>query len=214
MSAPNLAHTLLSLLAVQGVDMGDSAPAAPGETTALIQDGAPVVTLVLQGVLARRGRGVDISSGLAGAGDLINFGAVTDGEDPETGLWLTPGQHVTIAAERLRAAIDPATLTETAIADLRRRNAALRAEVARHAALRVVDRLAVLLLDLNDMGGGERLGLRQSDLAALLSVRRASVSTAGAELQATGAIRVRRGGVQIVDRETLERLVPRGFTRP
>jgi len=89
---------------------------------------------------------------------------------------------------RLRAVIEAGTPAETTITDLRRRNAALCREVARHAGLRVVERRA--------------------------AVRRASVSTAAVELQKTGAIRIRRGGVQIVDGETLRRLAPAELTRP
>lgn len=203
MSQPNLARSLLSLLAVQGVDEGDSFVAAPGGRTAPTREGEALVTLVIEGLAARLGPGETVSRGLASPGDLINFDAVLGEGETEAALWLTPGRFLAVPARRLAQRIDHATLVETTLADLRRRNAALRIEVTRHAALTVSQRLGALVLDVHDLGGGDTVALRQSDLADLMAVRRASISTAGAELVAARAIRVRRGAIQIADIDAL-----------
>jgi len=203
MSRPNLARSLLSLLAVQGVDEGDSLVAAPSAWTTPTRDGEPHVTLIIDGVAARTGVGETVSRGLATPGDLINFDAVLGDGEAETAQWLTPGQFLIVPARRLAQRIDPAALVETTLADLHSRNAGLRREVLRHATLTVSQRLAALILDVHDLGGGDALPLRQSDLAALMSVRRASISTACSELHAAGAIRVRRAAIHVADIDAL-----------
>ena len=55
MSQSNLAHALLSALAVQGLDEGDAFFAEAGARTSTTQHGEAVVTLILSGVLARIG---------------------------------------------------------------------------------------------------------------------------------------------------------------
>lgn len=87
-----------------------------------------------------------------------------------------------------------------------RRNSALQAELSRYAALKVSQRLAALLLDVHDREGGDVLALRQTELSQLMAVRRASISTACTELCAAGAVRLRRGAIQIIDPDTLRRL--------
>ena len=52
MSRPNLARSLLSMLAVQGLDEGDAFLASAGAPTAPTRDGEPQVTLIIEGVAA------------------------------------------------------------------------------------------------------------------------------------------------------------------
>lgn len=203
MSTSNLARSLLSLLAVQGLDEGDAFDAAPGERTSLTRDGEPLVTFILDGVAARIGPNETLSRGLASSDDLINFDAVLGRGEKEVALWLTAGRFLTVPARRLVQRIDRDTLVEATLTDLRQRNAALQAELGRHAELKVTQRLAALILDVHDQGGGDTVSLRQSDLADLMAVRRASVSTACTELCAAGALRLRRGAIQIADVEAL-----------
>ncbi len=202
MSEPNLARALLSRFAVQGIDLIDR-PTSPGDRIPPLQDGRPVVTLVLEGAVARQGRDF-LCLGLAGPGDLLNFDAAIGGDAKEDGLWLTPGRQITIAAERLVETIDRPTLIETALSDLRRRMDAAHAEVTRQARGRVTERLAALLLDIHGLSQAMEIPLRQSDIADLLAVRRAGISTAGGELQATGAIRVGRASIRLCDLGVLE----------
>lgn len=206
MPQSTLAPTLLSLLAVQGVDAGDAIPAQAGQRTVAGRNGERLVTLILDGVLARLGADLRLCRGLAGVGDLINLDAATEETQDETALWLTPGRFVPVPAALLIRHIDPDVLTATALADLRARNAALQTELARHATLKVAQRLAALLLDVTTRGGVDQVSLRQSDLANLMAVRRASISVASTELCAAGAIRLRRAAIQIIDPDALRRL--------
>ncbi len=135
---------------------------------------------------------------------MVDAGPVSD-----PAIWLTPGRFLTVSAQRLVDRIDGATLIDAALADLRRRNAALEAELRRHAGLKVEQRLAALILNVHDLGGGDVLALRQSDLADLMQVRRASISGACAALDDMGAIRLRRGALEIVDPDIL-----RGMSDP
>ena len=201
MSEPNLARALLSRLVVQGIDLIDR-PTSPGDRIPPFQDGRPVVTLVLEGAVARQGRDF-LCLGLAGPGDLLNFDAAIGDDAKEDGLWLTPGRQITIAAERLVETIDRPTLIETALSDLRRRMDAAHAEVMRQARGRVTERLAALLLDIHGLSQAMEIPLRQSDIADLLAVRRAGISTAGGELQAAGAIRVGRAAIRLCDVDAL-----------
>lgn len=204
MSRPELAQSLLSLLAVQGIDAGSDARATAGlETRSAGVDGEPLVTLILEGVAARRAGGQTVSLGLAAAGDLINFDAVMGEATVETGLWVTPGRYVEVPVTRLLSAVDRPTLMDAALQDLRRRNSVMQTELGRHARGLVSQRLAALLLDVHSLGGGDSVALRQSDIAALLAVRRAGVSAAGGELRARGAVRIRRGAVELTDIDAL-----------
>lgn len=210
MPTSHLVPSLLSILAVQGLDEGDARPALPGAHTLAEAEGEPLITFILGGVAARLGRHPTLSQGLAGPEELINFDAVLRRGGPaETAIWLTPGRFLTVSAQRLVDRIDGATLIDAALADLRRRNAALEAELRRHAGLKVEQRLAALILNVHDLGGGDILALRQSDLADLMQVRRASISGACAALDDIGAIRLRRGALEIVDPDIL-----RGMSDP
>ncbi|UQV17445.1 helix-turn-helix domain-containing protein [Brevundimonas albigilva] len=60
-----------------------------------------------------------------------------------------------------------------------------------------------MLYDVHQSGGQKKVALRQSDLADLLHVRRAGVSTAAAALRAAGAVRLHRGGIEVADVATL-----------
>lgn len=202
------------MLAVQGLDEGDTRPAAPGARTAPTADGQPIVTFILGGVAARLGRDQTLSHGLAGPDELINFDAVLRPEQAETAVWLTPGRFLAVPARRLIDKIDRGSLVDAGLADLRRRNAALEAELARHAGLKVEQRLAALILNVHDLGGGDVLALRQSDLADLMQVRRASISGACNALSDARATRLRRGAIEILDPEVLRRIAERSVTPP
>jgi CRP-like cAMP-binding protein len=201
MSELNLAQVLLSRLAVQGISQTDQ-PTAPGDRISPFHDGQAFVTLVLEGAVARQGRD-SLCLGLAGPGDLLNFDAAVGGEAKEDGLWLTAGRQITIPADRLVEVIDRSSLVEIALADLRRRMDTAHAEVKRQARGRVTERLAALLLDIHGLSQATEIPLRQSDIADLLAVRRAGISTAGGELQAAGAIRVGRAAIRLCDVDAL-----------
>lgn len=206
MSQSNLAHALLSALAVQGLDEGDAFLVEAGTRTSSTQNGEPAVTLILSGVLARLGSDGTLSRGLASSDDVINFDAVLGGGEPESAVWLTAGRILTVSARKLVQKINRDSLVEMTLIDLRRRNIALQAELSRHAALKVSQRLAALLVEVHDREGGHILALRQTELSDLMAVRRASISTACTELCAVGAVRLRRGAIQIIDADALRQM--------
>lgn len=206
MSTSNLAHALLSSLALQGLNAGEAFFAEAGARTAPTYNGDPIVTFVLSGVVARIGFDGFLSRGLASSDDVVNFDAVLGGGETECAVWLTAGRFLTVSAAKLAQTLPHDSLVEASLTDLRRRNSALQAELSRHAALKVSQRLAALLLDVHDRQGGDVLALRQTELSDLMAVRRASISTACTELWAAGAVRLRRGAIQIIDPDTLRRL--------
>ena len=192
MSRPSLARTLLSHLAVQGVDLGDSRPVAAGARVQPTLLGQPVVTLVLKGAAARLGGSDAASLGLATQGDLINFDAVMDPGETEHGLWLTAGLQLTGPAALLAARIDRNVLSEIARSSLQGRLARAHGQILGLARGRVIERVAALLADIHRFTGVNEVTLRQSDIASLLAVRRAGVSDACSELQDLGALKALR----------------------
>jgi CRP-like cAMP-binding protein len=66
-------------------------------------------------------------------------------------------------------------------------------------------RISRWLLEIRDRCDTDRLLLTQSDLAAMLGVRRTTVTLVAGRLQNLGAIRCRRGYVYVTNREILER---------
>lgn len=202
MAPSNLAQALLSQLAVRGFDPGDCVPVPPGHRVETASETGPVVTLVFDGVVARRSGDDGVSMGLAGPGEAVGFdiGAVGPAEG---GLWLTSGRQLQIPLRQLAERLDATVLNEFQIADLHLKTIALRKEVLRHARLQISQRVAALLLEAHERCGATSIGLRQTDLAELLSVRRAGVSTACGELQ--GAVRVRRGVIELTDIDALRK---------
>jgi len=209
--APNIARSILCQLAVRGVDPGEAVAVSAGDRIVAERDGAPLVTLILGGVVARGWNGDSLCLGLAGPGEAVGFDPAETGQ-PETGLWLTPGRRIEVPLRMLVGRLEPSAVLELALETLRLKHAAARTEIVRHARLRVTDRLAALMQDIHDRSGETVIALRQSELAALLSVRRAGVSNACGELQALGAIRLRRGVIELIDRDALSQVAR--FTPP
>lgn len=66
-----------------------------------------------------------------------------------------------------------------------------------------IGRLASLLLKLHDTSDTSVIGIRQDHLAMILGTARTTVNEKACELQASGAVRVNRGRIRIVDRNRL-----------
>lgn len=69
----------------------------------------------------------------------------------------------------------------------------------------VEQRLARLLLTMHDYAGSGEFAMVQKSMAAVLGVRRVSVTNAAHKLQADGVIRYRRGAMLVLDRSGLEK---------
>lgn len=80
-----------------------------------------------------------------------------------------------------------------------------RQAVACHSLHPVAARFSRWLLECQDLSGVDVLPLKQEFLAAMLGVQRTTVSSIAAKAQAEGFINYRRGRIQIVDRQALER---------
>lgn len=74
-----------------------------------------------------------------------------------------------------------------------------------NAAHPVEARICRYLLEVQDRCGGDKIPLTQATLGQLLSVRRTTVTLVAGRLEAAGVLRCRRGYMQIIDREELER---------
>jgi CRP-like cAMP-binding protein len=203
MLASSHAPSILSQFGVWGMDAGQAVPAAARDAVASDRGGVRIVTLIVEGVVARRRPGDGVALGMAGPGEMIGF--EPGGRDGEAGLWLSAGQKIEIPQYRMIEALGPVAVAELAVEDLRSKVRTAHEEIARHARLRVTERLAALLWDIQDRSGETTIALRQSDLAELLAVRRAGVSGACSELRAAGAARVRRGAVELLDLQALGR---------
>lgn len=68
---------------------------------------------------------------------------------------------------------------------------------------KVEQRLAGLLLTTSERLGDDTLRFSQTDLAEFLGMQRTTVNTGAQELRRVGAVRYRRGHIQIIDREAL-----------
>lgn len=211
-AAQDTARSILSQLAAQGIDPGEAGSVTAGDLIRAERDAAPLVTLILEGVAARTRAGEALSLGLAGPGDVIGLDVAQDDGGVSGGVWLTPGRRIELPLAALEETLAPLALMELSLQALRSSEAAARVEIARHARLRVTDRLAALIADIHARSGETAIALRQSELAALLAVRRAGVSNACGELQARGAIRLRRGVIELIDLDALRQ--PAAVTRP
>jgi CRP-like cAMP-binding protein len=74
-----------------------------------------------------------------------------------------------------------------------------------NAAHTVESRICRYLLEVQDRCGGNKIPLTQATLGQLLSVRRTTVTLVAGRLEAAGALRCRRGYMQIIERQELER---------
>jgi CRP-like cAMP-binding protein len=66
-------------------------------------------------------------------------------------------------------------------------------------------RICRYLLEVQDRCGGDKIPLTQATLGQLLSVRRTTVTLVAGRLETAGVLQCRRGYMQIMDREQLER---------
>ena len=135
-------------------------------------------------------------------------GIVSEGHKPafSRAVVQIPGEALAISTSHLEAA----KTGSRRFADLFSRYAdALLAQmmqgVACNALHRADERCARWLLATHDRAGDKIIQLTQESLAGLLGHQRTTVTALTSDLQARGLIRTHRGGVEVVDREGLER---------
>ena len=116
------------------------------------------------------------------------------------------GRAARMSASAFRYALDQSPLVRRLAS---RHNVALMVQVHQtalcNAAHPVEARIARWLLEVLDRSGGFDVPLTQSTLAHMLGVQRTTVNLAAGRLEATGLVNCRRGYIQIVRREQLER---------
>jgi CRP-like cAMP-binding protein len=140
------------------------------------------------------------SEGLAGIAVFLGSGSAQDEV-----ICQVSGPAARISADRFRAAYQRSPSLHD---QLHRYTLALMGQLIRTAGCNRVhpieERCARWLLMTADRVGADEFGLTQEFLAAMLGVRRPSVTVAAGLVQQAGLIRYRRGIVTIIDREGLE----------
>ena len=154
------------------------------------------IAVVLGGCLLLSVKGSSLCAGVAGKGDLVDLGGGASGR------WITSGEvYCTSLRTFLEDAGDAGLRFLLQAADRRRRAAEERLACAM--AHPAVTRVASLLLEIDAACDGADVPLCQSDIAAMLSLRRTSVNAACRALRHAGAIRTVRGRTIVLDRRTL-----------
>jgi CRP-like cAMP-binding protein len=117
-----------------------------------------------------------------------------------------PGRAARMSASAFRYVLDQSATLRRAAS---RYNTALMVQAHQtalcNAAHPVEARIARWLLEILDRSGGFDVPLTQSTLAQMLGVQRTTVNLAAGRLEAAGVVNCRRGYMQVVRREQLER---------
>ncbi len=163
-------------------------------------------------VLMRDGRSVDVAT--TGFEGMVGTPALAGEEvSPHEAIVQVEGEGLRIPLGDFRHALHE---DSALLATLLRFVEVFLIQIARTAACNrlhtVEERLARWLLHLHDCLWEDRFPLTQENLAAMLGVRRATVTLAIGALQQAGLITHRRGEVTIQDRRGLEHLVCEDYT--
>jgi CRP-like cAMP-binding protein len=139
-------------------------------------------------------------------GMVGGFGAAAAGPAMCDAEVYISGRAAHMSASAFRYVLDQSPLVRRLAA---RHNAALMVQAHQtalcNAAHPVEARIARWLLEVLDRSGGIDVPLTQSKLAQMLGVQRTTVNLAAGRLEAAGVINCRRGYMQILRREVLER---------
>lgn len=125
---------------------------------------------------------------------------------PERGVALTPVTAVRLSATAVRRLWrDSAAFRDAAVAQMAAEAACARRWCACQSRHGVDERVAGLLLRLQRAAGTDSVKTTQEVAAAALGVQRTTVSQSASKLQNIGAVRWRRGAVDVLDAAKLER---------
>ncbi len=183
----------------------------PADTTVFYRgDIANQVYLILSGLVAvetisTEGKTVSIAS--LEAGDVFGEMAVLDDGARSANIrTLQPTRLLFIAKARFKALLSEyPEFSDQIIRDLVRRLRESDHQIEAIMLLPLRRRLAVLLLDLFRLHGGQ-LSITQNDLADRLSATREKVNVNLQKLQDLGAVELGRGKIKLVDRDLLTRV--------
>lgn len=156
------------------------------------------IAVVMEGCLLLDDGERGAHCGVAAAGDLIDVGGGS------RGLWLTNGSlyRAPVTAFCREAGEDGVRwLLAGGVERLKSMEVRLRCAMAHGA----VSRVASFLLDVHRASGRSEIALSQSNLGAMLSLRRSSVNQACQGLRAAGGLRTVRGRILLKDEAVLAR---------
>lgn len=172
----------------------------PIDAVYFLEEGLAVLT-------ANTGDGGTVQVGMLGSEGFAGTGAMFDGEFVSTqrGVMQIAGSAYRFERKQFQEALaDSVPLRELCLRHVQ----ALMMQISQTAACNAVhtlpQRLVRLLLMTHDRVGNDELRLTQENVASMLGVRRAGVSTVVGELQNEGLIQQARGRVSILNRPALE----------
>ena len=158
-------------------------------------------------LIANTGDGGTIQVGMVGSEGFAGTGAMFDGEFVSTqrGVVQIAGSAYRLERRRFQQTLaDSILLRELCLRHVQSLIMQISQTAACNATHVLPQRLTRLLLMTHDRVGTDELRLTQEDIANMLGVRRAGVSTVVGELQAEGLIQQARGRLNILNRPGLE----------
>ncbi len=161
----------------------------------------------LAALIANTGDSGTIQVGMVGSEGFAGTGAMFDGEFVSTqrGVMQIAGSAYRLERRRFQQALaDFIPLRELCLRHVQSLMMQISQTAACNATHVLPQRLTRLLLMTHDRVRTDELRLTQEDIANMLGVRRAGVSTVVGELQAEGLIQQARGRVTILNRHGLE----------
>ncbi|HKG96130.1 MAG TPA: Crp/Fnr family transcriptional regulator [Gemmatimonadaceae bacterium] len=216
-ASQGIQNRLLGLLAVRSsAEYGRLLPLLESVTFArgqvLFEPGDPISSVhfpegCVTSLIKVLSDGKRIEVGTTGREGLVGLPAFLDADSaPLLCVVQVPGAAQRLSAAALREAAFPGGVLHSLLQRYAQYLFDQAAQsVACNALHRVEKRCARWLLMTHDRAQSDQFGLTHEFLAAMLAVRRASVSGAAEALQRAGLIQYRRGKVTVVDRLGLER---------
>lgn len=157
-------------------------------------------------ILARTRRDGQVGVGLVGRLGLIGIPVLLGTmRSPHRCIMEVPGEALQIASENLRAAMDEQPAIRQQLMNYMQALLVQNSQTilcnARH---EIEERLARWLLLARDRLDDNVIPLTHDLFSMMLGVRRAGITSALADLEKAGAVKRRRGAVEIIDRTALE----------
>ena len=128
------------------------------------------------------------------------------GRNPFNARALTPCEGFVVPAAGLRSRMDELWLTRLLSANESLRSKRLASEAACNAMHTCLQRTAKWIARLWRAGASGNVKITQSDMAEITGFQRTSVNAACGALQDRGALRIKRGRVEVIDADMLSRL--------